>query len=286
MFNRIFGMVVLAICLGLLLGGCPKKTVVRDDPSLRKAEEMAAAERERAAKLQDERKEREAKGLARIKEEEAKRALVEKELEAERESADRLEAKRAVRERELKWKEEEAKRTLAEKELEAERESADRLEAERALRERELKWKEEEARRARAEKEMEFEKTLVAKKYPGIEGEVFESTQLQDVYFDYDKHDIRPRDIEILQQTAALLMRHPNVKIQIEGHCDERGSQEFNLALGERRANSVKQYLISLGIAHDRISTISYGEEKPVDPGHTEEAYAKNRRGHFVILSR
>ena len=242
-------MVVLAICLGLLLGGCPKKTLVRDDPSLRKAEEMAAAERERAARLQDERKEREAKELAGIKEDEAKRTLAEKELEAERERTARLEAERAVRERELKWKEEEAKRALA-------------------------------------EKEMEFEKTLVAKKYPGIEGEVFESTQLQDVYFDYDNHDIRPRDVEILQQTAALLMRDLNVKIQIEGHCDERGTQEYNLALGERRANSVKQYLISLGIAPDRISTISYGEEKPVDPGHTEQAYVKNRRGHFVILSR
>ncbi|HLD30193.1 MAG TPA: OmpA family protein, partial [bacterium] len=69
-------------------------------------------------------------------------------------------------------------------------------------------------------------------------------------------------------------------------HSDERGTVEYNLALGERRANSAKKYLISLGISEDRISTISYGEEKPLDPGHTEEAWAKNRRAHFIILSR
>jgi peptidoglycan-associated lipoprotein len=73
--------------------------------------------------------------------------------------------------------------------------------------------------------------------------------------------------------------------IQIEGHCDERGSNEYNLALGERRAVSAKLYLIRLGVKGDRLSTISYGEEMPADPGHTEEAWAKNRRCHFVILS-
>jgi peptidoglycan-associated lipoprotein len=81
-------------------------------------------------------------------------------------------------------------------------------------------------------------------------------------------------------------MKHPTVKIQIEGHCDERGTNEYNLALGERRANSAKKYLISLGMPADQISTISYGEEKPLDPGHNEEAWAKNRRGHFIVLSK
>ena len=76
------------------------------------------------------------------------------------------------------------------------------------------------------------------------------------------------------------------MKIQIEGHCDERGTIEYNLALGERRANSAKNYLISLGISPDRISTISYGEEKPLDPGHNEEAWAKNRRAHTIIPSK
>jgi peptidoglycan-associated lipoprotein len=76
------------------------------------------------------------------------------------------------------------------------------------------------------------------------------------------------------------------VKIQIEGHCDERGTIEYNLALGERRANSTKRYLISLGIGDKRISTISYGEEKPLDPGHNEEAWAKNRRAHIIVISK
>jgi peptidoglycan-associated lipoprotein len=81
-------------------------------------------------------------------------------------------------------------------------------------------------------------------------------------------------------------MKHPTIKIQIEGHCDERGTSEYNLALGERRANSAKKYLISLGMPADRISTISYGKEKPLDPGHNEEAWSKNRRDHFIILSK
>jgi peptidoglycan-associated lipoprotein len=89
-----------------------------------------------------------------------------------------------------------------------------------------------------------------------------------------------------LKQNAALLAKYPRVKIQIEGHCDERGTSQYNLALGERRATSTKQYLITLGISADRISTISYGEEKPLDPGHNEEAWAKNRRAHSVILSK
>jgi len=78
------------------------------------------------------------------------------------------------------------------------------------------------------------------------------------------------------------------MKIQIEGHCDERGTSGYNFALGERRANSTKRYLVSLGIASDRISTISFGKERPMDPGHNEEAWAKNRRGtaHIVVLSK
>jgi len=109
---------------------------------------------------------------------------------------------------------------------------------------------------------------------------------LKDIHFDFDRYDIRPEDAEILKENAGLLMKYSSVKIQIEGHCDERGTNEYNLALGERRANSAKNYLISLGLSTDRISSISYGEERPADPGHNEEAWAKNRRGHFVILSK
>jgi peptidoglycan-associated lipoprotein len=198
---------VLILCVGLLLTGCPKKTVVKEEPSMKKAEEPVA-EREKAAKLEAEKEARE-KELARIREEEAKKA-----------------------------------------------------------------------------KEKEFERSLVAKKEPGIAGEVFESKLLKDIHFDFDKYDILPEDAGILKENAALLMNYPKVKIQVEGHCDERGTNEYNLALGERRANAAKKYLLSLGISTDRISSISYGEEKPLDAGHNEEAWSKNRRGHFVILSK
>jgi peptidoglycan-associated lipoprotein len=132
----------------------------------------------------------------------------------------------------------------------------------------------------------EFEKSLVAKKEPGIEREVFESKLLKDIHFDFDKYNIRRGDTEILKENAALLKKNPKIKIQIEGHCDERGTVEYNLALGERRANNTKKYLVSLGVSADRISTISYGKERPLDPGHNEEAWAKNRRAHIVVLSK
>ena len=132
----------------------------------------------------------------------------------------------------------------------------------------------------------ELEKTLVAKKYPGIEGEVLESSLLKDVHFEFDKYDIRPQDAEALKGNAALLTKNPKVKVQIEGHCDERGTNDYNLALGERRASSTKKYLISLGVSQDRISTISYGEEKPLDSGRNEEAWSKNRRAHWIVISK
>ncbi len=135
----------------------------------------------------------------------------------------------------------------------------------------------------------ELQKSLVANKEGGIEGEVvFESKLLNDIQFEYNKYDIRREDEEILKEYAAFLKKNPNMKIQIEGHCDERGTSEYNFALGERRANSTKRYLVYLGIASDRISTISFGKERPLDQGHNEEAWAKNRRGtaHIVVLSK
>ena len=210
MWRKSIIMIVLFLCVGLVLSGCPKKTVVKDDASARKAEELAAQ------------KERE-----------------------------RLEAEKKAQE-EARLKEEEAKREAARQEA---------------------------AKR-------EFEKSLQAKKTPGIEGEVFESGLLKDIHFDFDRYDVRPQDTELLKQDAAWLAKAPNAKIQIEGHCDERGTSEYNLALGERRANSTKKYLISLGVKADRISTITYGKERPLDPAHTEEAWAKNRRAHFVVLSK
>lgn len=144
-----------------------------------------------------------------------------------------------------------------------------------------------EAERAKEAKAKEqFEKSLVAKQTPGIAGEVFESSLLKDIHFDFDKYDIRPQDGAILRENAALLKKYTNLKVQIEGHCDERGTVEYNLALGERRANRTKDYLVSLGISSDRVSTISYGKEKPLDPGHNEAAWAKNRRAHTIVTAK
>jgi peptidoglycan-associated lipoprotein len=104
---------------------------------------------------------------------------------------------------------------------------------------------------------------------------------LDPVHFDFDKYDIRPADRAVLAAHAEWLKQHPAVKVMIEGHCDERGTVEYNLALGDKRATAVRRYLIDLGINPDRLSWVSYGKERPVDPGHNEEAWFKNRRAEF-----
>jgi peptidoglycan-associated lipoprotein len=106
--------------------------------------------------------------------------------------------------------------------------------------------------------------------------------EVRDAYFDYDKADIRPDARAALSQTADFLKGHPSIKATIEGHCDERGSTEYNLGLGDRRASAVKQYLVSLGVSADRLSTVSFGKEKPFCMESAEACWQQNRRGHFV----
>ena len=106
---------------------------------------------------------------------------------------------------------------------------------------------------------------------------------LDTVHFDFDKSDLREPDRAVLDKNAGILMKESRVNVLVEGHCDERGSAEYNLALGERRALSAMKYLVILGVPATRLSIISYGEEKPVDPGHDEDAWARNRRAEFVI---
>jgi len=105
---------------------------------------------------------------------------------------------------------------------------------------------------------------------------------IKDIYFDYDKSDIRPDQQAAMQGDAGFLNQHTNINFTVEGHCDERGSTEYNLALGDRRANSVKEALVAAGVSADRIKTISYGKEKPFCLEHNEECWQQNRRGHFV----
>jgi peptidoglycan-associated lipoprotein len=112
------------------------------------------------------------------------------------------------------------------------------------------------------------------------------NSPLKPVYFELDLSDLNAANQKTLDENAALLKRYTSWTVTIEGHCDERGTAEYNLALGERRAIAVRTYLVSLGIAADRLRTVSYGKEFPFDPGHDEAAWAKNRRAHFVITAK
>lgn len=105
------------------------------------------------------------------------------------------------------------------------------------------------------------------------------------VYFDFDRFDVRADAQPILDAQAAWLQRYPAVQVRVEGNCDERGTREYNLALGARRANAVRDYLVAHGVTASRITTVSYGKEKPIDPGTGDEADAHNRNGHTALTS-
>ena len=109
---------------------------------------------------------------------------------------------------------------------------------------------------------------------------------LEDVFFETDRFDLTPAAREALAKNAAWLQKHPTISILVEGHCDERNTREYNLALGERRASAVQEYLVLLGIPSQRIQIISYGEERPFALGNNESAWQLNRRAHFVIVAR
>jgi len=109
---------------------------------------------------------------------------------------------------------------------------------------------------------------------------------LKDAFFDTDSYDLKPEAREVLASDAAWLQKHATVQIMVEGHCDERNTREYNLALGQRRADAVRDYLVFLGVPAANIKTISYGEERPFALGHNEAAWRLNRRAHFVITAR
>ena len=116
--------------------------------------------------------------------------------------------------------------------------------------------------------------------------QINQNSPFQPVFFAYDSAEIDAKGQQALAHNAQILNKYPDWVITIEGHADERGTAEYNLALGERRAVAARAYLMSLGIPGDRLKTVSYGKEFPFDPGHNEEAWAKNRRAHFVVTSR
>jgi peptidoglycan-associated lipoprotein len=149
---------------------------------------------------------------------------------------------------------------------------------EKALRDQALREKE--AREAAEKEAAERAKKEAAAKAAAILKEL----QIPDINFDYDKYNLKPLAQSILKAAAPAYLKYTEYKLVVEGHCDERGTVEYNLALGEKRAAEAAKYLIDLGIAKDRIKTISYGKEMPLDKGNDEAAWAKNRRARFVIF--
>lgn len=132
------------------------------------------------------------------------------------------------------------------------------------------------------EPELTEEEIFMAKSLEEINKEI----PLQMIHFDYDRYFIREDAKPVLQENAQWLQKFNTAKILIEGHCDERGTEEYNLALGEKRAKSTLDYLVSLGISSDRMEIISYGKSQPLDQGHNEVAWQKNRRSQFMIIAK
>ena len=120
---------------------------------------------------------------------------------------------------------------------------------------------------------------------PGSQEDFVASVSSDRIFFDTDRYNVDSSDMATLQSQAQWLQRYPNVRVTIEGHADERGTREYNLALGERRANAAKNYLVSLGIPATRIRTVSYGKERPVALGSNESAWAQNRRAASVVIN-
>ena len=157
-------------------------------------------------------------------------------------------------------------------------ESTADLEREKKLREESLR---EESLREKALREKAAQEEAARKEAAAREA-ASKSAKLESIYFDFDEGSIREDQKDIMLKNSEWLKANPKVKVRLEGHCDERGTAEYNLALGQKRSEAAKTFLEGLGIARQRISAISYGKERPLDPGHDEAAWAKNRRVDFV----
>ena len=141
-------------------------------------------------------------------------------------------------------------------------------------------------RRAREEAErVARQRTADSLAALGRSGEAVRTLLGAMIHFDYDKSNLRGDDVAVLDQKVSILQANAGATIRVSGHCDERGSDEYNLALGNRRATAAKQYLVTHGIDAGRIETTSYGKERPIDPGHNEDSWSKNRRDEFEVLS-
>jgi len=161
--------------------------------------------------------------------------------------------------------------------------AAAQSEADIKKKEAEAAAKEEAARKLAAEQQKEDVKELALKRDAAAAATAEkEQTAFEDIYFVFDKSTIEPEAREILKRLASLLGSNKNYSLVVEGHCDERGTVEYNLALGQRRADAAMKYLVDLGLDKESIKTITYGKERPLETGHDEEAWTKNRRAHFM----
>ena len=167
-----------------------------------------------------------------------------------------------------------AKKSVKSDEAQMSEDEAARRAAEEAERKRQEMLREEELSDAEAQRKAAAERAIITAR---------EEFEMEDVYFEYDSSLLTSEAQMLLKKKAQYLKEHPGITVVIEGHCDERGTFEYNLALGDRRALSVKAFLTDLGVSASRLTTISYGEERPLDPRSTEDAWAKNRRVHFVV---
>jgi len=155
---------------------------------------------------------------------------------------------------------------------------------EQALRDQEAREAAERAAREAAERAAMEAADKAKKEAAAKAAAILKELQIADINFDFDKYNLKPEAQEILKKGAPAYLKYRDYKLVVEGHCDERGTAEYNLALGEKRATGAAKYLSDLGIEKERIKTISYGKEMPLDKGHDETAWAKNRRAHFVIF--
>lgn len=153
---------------------------------------------------------------------------------------------------------------------------------ERALREQALR--DDAAARAAAEKAAKEAADKAKKDAAAKAAAILKELQIPDIFFDYDKYNLKPLAQTTLKNGAEAYLKYRDYKLVVEGHCDERGTAEYNLALGEKRAMEAAKFLADLGIEKERIKTISYGKEMPLDKASNEDAWAKNRRAHFVIF--
>ena len=144
----------------------------------------------------------------------------------------------------------------------------------------EAKKRDEEAKKREAERQAGLRKLEEAQRLKNAM-RAFES---ENIYFDFDRSELKPETQALLKKKADWLRDNPGYSVSIEGHCDDRGTIAYNLALGERRAEAARKFLMALGVSGDRLSTISYGEERPADPVRSEEAWAKNRRDEFKLI--